>query len=58
MNRSSITEGGFPQNGEVVMDHGSGRLIGGSEVLFKQKTNKTNKYMNNEVWSRHGKKKG
>lgn len=56
MNRSSITEGGFPQNGEVVMDHGSGRLIGGSEVLFKQK--KQQKNMNNEVWwSRRGKKR-
>lgn len=40
MNRSSITEGGFPQNGEVVMDHGSGQLIGVSEVLFKQKKKK------------------
>lgn len=40
MNRSSITEGGFPHDGEVTMEHGSGRLIGaglvrgGTFVLF------------------------
>ena len=34
-------EGWFPQNGEVVMDHGSRRLIGASwseEHLFKHRS--------------------